>query len=201
MGFFTSAADEQQKIEQILSQFPGPATLCPSRREHLGYAVGSLVFVAAGVWLLNRPDPTPYHLFMSWIGIVVFSLMSAYWIYVTIFPQTNQLTLRRDDFEAVDFFSAKQLQCGMDARVELHDNVELHRKEVDQMGGVSRRLRKFHRTALVALRRFAGDALQQITITNLRRHGRSSGRAYDPLAREGYSAAVRFFGRIARSRI
>jgi len=99
-----SIADEQKKIEEILAQFPGPVTLHVSRREWFGLAAGFLVFAAMGVWLLNRADPTLYHLIMCWTGIILFGTGAAGTFYVAVFPQTNQLTLRHNNFEAVDLF-------------------------------------------------------------------------------------------------
>jgi hypothetical protein len=103
MGFFTSAAEEQQKIEQILSQFPGPVTLYPSRSRLALMAFGSLLFVAISIWAI-RTSSGDWEIFLAWASTIFFGLCLVVFCLQLLLPGSSSLTLERDQFTTAGFF-------------------------------------------------------------------------------------------------
>jgi hypothetical protein len=86
----------QPDIDKMLSRFPGPVTLRPSRRRMLLH--GSLVFVAGGVLMILAGAVARGERWMLWAGIGVFVLCAAVFI-IMLLPSAAKLVLDGDGFE------------------------------------------------------------------------------------------------------
>jgi len=81
----------------ILSRFPGPVVLVPSRRKWLLVLGGSLAFVAIGLWVMHDV-PTWGWLAVGFFGIA--ALVAA----IMLLPGAGDLRLDSDGFEMTSLF-------------------------------------------------------------------------------------------------
>ncbi len=91
------------KIDAILSRFPGPVTLYPSRKKWLLVLVGSAVFTAAGFGMVAESAPN------GWYGVVFFGgclVVSA----IMLLPRAGGLVLDRDGFQVTNLFRSYRLR-------------------------------------------------------------------------------------------
>jgi len=102
MGFFASAADERQKIEQIMNRFPGPVTLYPSQARNALMVFGNLVLVALGIWMI-RTSYGDWATFRAWAITIFFGLCLMVFCMRLLLPRLSSLTLERDGFTNVVF--------------------------------------------------------------------------------------------------
>ena len=96
----------QGGLDEILSRFPGPVTLYPSRRRWLGILLGCAAFVAIGVWMListSTGDGSFANTAIAWFAIVFFGI-GVVVAAVTVLPGAGALKLDRDGFEITKFF-------------------------------------------------------------------------------------------------
>ena len=84
------------KVTEILSRFPGPVTLRPSRKKWLLVFAGSALFAAGGYWMIQSNTPT------GWLVLIFFGL-GALVAPVMMLPGASSLTLDRDGFEVGTF--------------------------------------------------------------------------------------------------
>ena len=81
------------EIAPILSRFPGPVTLYPSKMKWLLVLLGSFVFSIGGYWMIQEG-----YTFWGWFDLIFFSLC----VIVTpiaLLPGVSALTLDADGFE------------------------------------------------------------------------------------------------------
>jgi hypothetical protein len=81
----------------ILSRFPGPVVLVPSRRKWLLVLGGCLVFVAAGLWM--RHDVPVW----GWLAVAFFGV-GALIAVLMLLPGAGGLRLDADGFEMTSLF-------------------------------------------------------------------------------------------------
>jgi hypothetical protein len=77
--------------------------LRPDRLKHLGLLVLALAFVAVGIWMIGRGDPT------GWLSTGFFGLCAGVFA-ANLLPQASYLKLTRDGFEFVTLFRHQQLR-------------------------------------------------------------------------------------------
>ena len=80
------------EVGSILNQFPGPVTLYPSRRKWLLVLAGCVLFVVAGLWMVQREAP------VGWLSVIFFG-MGAIVSTVVLLLRVNALTLDAAGFE------------------------------------------------------------------------------------------------------
>src|SRR5262245_823235 len=90
-------------IDEVLSRFPGPVTLRPSRRRILLILLGSLVFVAGGVWMILAEAVAREERWMLWGSTGFFALCAAVAV-VMLLPGAGKLVLDGDGFETTSLF-------------------------------------------------------------------------------------------------
>jgi hypothetical protein len=88
-----SAAD----AAAILSRFPGPVTLYPSRKKWLLVLAGSALFAVGGFWMIRQGNA------MGWVVLIFFGLVAVV-AAAAMLPGAGGLTLDRDGFEATNLF-------------------------------------------------------------------------------------------------
>ena len=81
----------------ILSRFPGPVVLVPSRRKWLFVLGGSLAFVAIGLWV-RHDDPL-----WGWLGVGFFGIAALVGA-LMLLPGAGGLRLDSDGFEMTNLF-------------------------------------------------------------------------------------------------
>ena len=84
----------------ILSRFPGPVVLVPSRRKWLFVLGGSLAFVAIGLWLRHNE---PLWAWLGWLGVGFFGI-GAVVAALMLLPGAGGLRLDSDGFEMTSLF-------------------------------------------------------------------------------------------------
>jgi hypothetical protein len=84
-------------ISQILSRFPGPVTLYPSRRKWLLVFTGGALFAVGGVWMVKSGDAT------GWFPLIFF-LLVALVAAVAMLPGAGALMLDREGFQITNLF-------------------------------------------------------------------------------------------------
>jgi hypothetical protein len=97
-------------IYQILSRFPGPVTLRPSRGRWFGVFAISIAFATASLWLLIA-NPTSIWTLVSdranqivgWIGLLFFAFGTTI-AAIALLPGSGALTLNEEGFEAISLF-------------------------------------------------------------------------------------------------
>ncbi len=134
----------------ILSRFPGPVVLAPSRRKWLLVLGGCLVFVAAGLWVVHD------HPLSGWLGVGFFGV-GALVAAVMLLPGAGGLRLDSDGFEMTSLFrrhrsrwsevgefevarvppSRQKMVVFDDARTEHGALAKVNRKLVGRTGGLS----------------------------------------------------------------
>jgi hypothetical protein len=82
---------------EILSRFPGPVTLYPSRKKWLLVCAGSALFAIGGVWMVRSGE------WMGWLPLIFFSLVALV-AAVAMLPGAGALTLGREGFEITNLF-------------------------------------------------------------------------------------------------
>jgi hypothetical protein len=102
-----------QKAEEILSRFPGPVRLYPSRL----WVVGMLLMSIGGVIVLffyvsGKSDAVQphgaYDTIMSWVSLVVLAPVAAAFLIQLLFPKTICLILDADGFEIHRFAKSER---------------------------------------------------------------------------------------------
>jgi hypothetical protein len=81
----------------ILTRFPGPVTLYPSRKKWLLVLAGGAVFAVGGTLMIRDGDPT------GWFVLVFFAAVALVAAAVLL-PGAGALTLDRDGFEITNLF-------------------------------------------------------------------------------------------------
>lgn len=81
----------------ILSRFPGPVVLVPSRRKWLLVLGGGLAFVAGGLWVMHD------HSLLGWQAIVFFGIAALVGA-IMLLPGAGGLRLDSDGFEMTSLF-------------------------------------------------------------------------------------------------
>jgi hypothetical protein len=89
--------ESQDKTGAILSRFPGPVTLAPSRTKWILILLGCAVFVAIALFAMQG------NTFMRWGGIAFFGTGMAVAI-VGLLPGASRLKLDREGFEFTALF-------------------------------------------------------------------------------------------------
>jgi hypothetical protein len=84
-------------VTEILSRFPGPVTLHPSRKKWLLIFATSAVFAAGGAWMIERGEP------MGWYVLIFFGL-GALVAAAALLPGAGGLTLDREGFAITNLF-------------------------------------------------------------------------------------------------
>ncbi len=85
------------RVDAILSRFPGPVTLYPSRTKWLLILLGCGLFAAIGYWMISDGDRR------GWFVLIFFgagSIAAA----MMLLPGAGALTLDRDGFRAATLF-------------------------------------------------------------------------------------------------
>lgn len=96
-------------INDILSGFPGPVTLRPSRRRTSLHLLGSLAFVAAGVWMLHAGAVATVERWKLWFSTGFFALGAAVFA-ITLLPGASKLLLDGDGFEVTSLFRSFRIR-------------------------------------------------------------------------------------------
>jgi hypothetical protein len=81
----------------ILSRFPGPVVLVPSRRKWLLVLGGGLAFVAIGLWVMHDVPP------WGWFGTGFFAVVALV-AALMLLPGAGGLRLDSDGFEMTSLF-------------------------------------------------------------------------------------------------
>jgi hypothetical protein len=84
-------------VAEILSRFPGPLTLYPSRKKWLLFFLIGALFAAGGGWMINRGEGS------GWFVLIFFGL-AAIVAAAAMLPGAGGLTLDRDGFEVTNLF-------------------------------------------------------------------------------------------------
>ena len=82
---------------EMLSRFPGPVTLYPSRKKWLLVCAGGALFAIGGVWMVRSGE------WMGWLPLIFFSLVALV-AAVAMLPGAGALTLGREGFEITNLF-------------------------------------------------------------------------------------------------
>jgi hypothetical protein len=82
---------------EILSRFPGPVTLYPSRKKWLLVFAGGALFATGGAWMIQGGDGT------GWFVLIFFGLVALV-AAAAMLPGAGALTLDRDGFEVTNLF-------------------------------------------------------------------------------------------------
>jgi hypothetical protein len=85
------------RVDVILSRFPGPATLYPSRMKWLLVLLIGVLFAVVGYWMVSDGDRR------SWFVLVFFAAVSIV-AAVMLLPGAGGLTLDRNGFRATSLF-------------------------------------------------------------------------------------------------
>jgi hypothetical protein len=81
----------------ILSRFPGPVTLYPSRRKWLLVLAGGVLLAAGGVLMVRSGDPT------GWFPLIFFALVAVV-AAAAMLPGAGALLLDREGFQVTTLF-------------------------------------------------------------------------------------------------
>jgi hypothetical protein len=81
----------------ILSRFPGPVTLYPSRKKWLLVFAGSALFAVGGFWMIRQGNA------MGWAVLIFFGLAAVVGA-AAMLPGAGGLTLDREGFETTNLF-------------------------------------------------------------------------------------------------
>ena len=87
----------QDIADEILSRFPGPVVLYPSRRKWLFVLLGCAAFVATSIWALGNNKV------LGWAGLIFFGLGMVVAV-VAQLPGASSLKLDREVFEIKHLF-------------------------------------------------------------------------------------------------
>jgi hypothetical protein len=87
----------QPRADEILSKFPGPVVLYPSRKKLILMLLGSAVFVAGGISMVTSGAG------MGWLVAVFFGLCLVVFV-VMLLPGAASLALDRDGFEITSLY-------------------------------------------------------------------------------------------------
>jgi hypothetical protein len=104
-----STASRNDAISALLSNFPGPIRLVPSKRKWLKVLIGCAAFVAIGIWMIgdDATSTKTYHgipaLYVGWIATLFFGLGLIISI-ITMLPGASSLTLSVDGFAIRQMF-------------------------------------------------------------------------------------------------
>jgi hypothetical protein len=90
-------AASDSKIDAILSRFPGPVTLYPSRRKWLLLLVGSGLFTAGGIFMVKD------HAQWGWFVLIFFGICTVF-AAVMLLPGAAGLKLDMDGFQMTSLF-------------------------------------------------------------------------------------------------
>ncbi len=82
---------------EILSRFPGPVTLYPSRKKWLLVFAGGALFATGGAWMIQSGDR------MGWFVLMFFALV-ALAAAAAMLPGAGAFTLDHDGFEVTSLF-------------------------------------------------------------------------------------------------
>lgn len=85
------------KADLLLSRFPGPVTLYPSRRKWLLVLLVGVLFTAVGIWMILAGNRS------GWFTLEVFAIVAIV-AAVTFLPGAAALTLDRNGFEVASLF-------------------------------------------------------------------------------------------------
>jgi hypothetical protein len=91
--------NDDSQIVPILSRFPGPVTLYPSKTKWLSTFLGCLGFSIIGIWLIEIGNRT----WMDWSALIFFSL-GVILIPIALLPGASVLTLDADGFQFINLF-------------------------------------------------------------------------------------------------
>jgi hypothetical protein len=81
----------------LLTRFPGPLTLYPSRRKWLVICIGTALFAAAGAWMISGGDAS------GWFVLIFFGACALVAL-AAMLPHAGALVLDRDGFEVTNLF-------------------------------------------------------------------------------------------------
>jgi hypothetical protein len=91
----------QSSAIDILSRFPGPVTLYPSRRKWMLVLAGCAAFVTIAIWMVSTGNGGD--VLYGWLALLFFGcgvLVSA----IMMVPGAGSLTLDRDGFEIINMY-------------------------------------------------------------------------------------------------
>jgi hypothetical protein len=103
-----------EKSEKILSRFPGPVRVYPSRLSVIGLlllSVGGVILLSLFVSGKYGPQPHgAYETIISWFSIVVFAALGIGTLIVLLFPTTICLILDSEGFEIHRFTGSEYVR-------------------------------------------------------------------------------------------
>jgi hypothetical protein len=94
----------QQKIQELLDQFPGPISLDPSIGKAVAVALVGIIMLAACVFLIiaGNANGEASLVLWGWIGTIFFGLGLVPILRLLLFSRACALTLNRDGFTAAN---------------------------------------------------------------------------------------------------
>jgi hypothetical protein len=92
-----------EQPDAILRRFPGPVTLFASRKKWLLVFLGSAVFAAGGVWMVEKGASG------GWFVLIVFAVFAII-AGLMLVPSAGSLKLDRDGFEATSLFRSHRVR-------------------------------------------------------------------------------------------
>jgi len=91
------------QVESILSRFPGPVTLYPSRKKWLLFLLGSALFTAGGVGMVvTKAD-------WGWLVLIFFAVCTAVFG-IGLLPGAGRLVLDHDGFQVTTLYRSFRRQ-------------------------------------------------------------------------------------------
>src|SRR5690348_4499396 len=99
-------------VPELLSRFPGPLTLHPSRKKWLLVLAGCALFAIGGYWMVRSNEG------MGWLVLIFFGL-GALIAVVVMLPGAGALTLDRDGFETRSLFRRSRARWSDVSRFEV----------------------------------------------------------------------------------
>ena len=85
------------KIDAILSRFPGPVRLYPSRKKWLLILLISALFTAVGFWMAAESAPSGWYALVFFAACLIVSV-------IMLLPGAGGLVLDRDGFRVTSLF-------------------------------------------------------------------------------------------------
>lgn len=85
----------------------------PSRRNQLGAAVGGLVFLAGGIWMLSQGDLAVKHAVAGWLGVVFGGGAALFLGVMLVRTYTHPRPMLRLDEKGITFFDLREKQTAV----------------------------------------------------------------------------------------
>jgi hypothetical protein len=91
------------RAAELLACFPGPVTLCPSRKKWLFLLAGCVTGAVGGYWMIQDGAPG------GWYVLVVFGIGSVIPL-IVLLPGAARLKLDRDGFTSTSLFKSHRVR-------------------------------------------------------------------------------------------